>query len=159
MAELITSVCLTKNYSKYGDLESMTSSINNHEALLYVMVTMSAVDRQMTDVELARIGSLVNNLPVFRGFDENRVVEVAQTCGEILSQEDGLRTVLKTIAETLPNKLYETAYALAVEIAAADLDVTQEELRFLAMLRDNFNLDKLVVSAIERGARARHTVI
>jgi len=137
----------------------MTDSINHHEALLYVMVTMSAVDRQMTDTELARIGNLATNLPVFKEFDENQVVRIAQTCGEILSQEEGLKTVLKIVAESLPKKLYETAYALAVEIAAVDLDVKQEELRFLAMLRDNFNLDKLVVSAIERGARARHTVV
>jgi tellurite resistance protein len=137
----------------------MTVSINHHEALIYVMVTMSAVDRQMTDSELARIGNLVTNLPVFKEFDENRVVEIAQTCGEILSQDEGLKTVLKMVAEALPRKLYETAYALAVEIAAVDLDVKQEELRFLAMLRDNFNLDKLVVSAIERGARARHTIV
>ena len=137
----------------------MTDSINHHEALLYVMVTMSAVDRQMTDTELARIGNLVTNLPVFKEFDENKVVRISQTCGEILSQEEGLKTVLKIVAESLPKKLYETAYALAVEIAAVDLDVKQEELRFLAMLRDNFNLDKLVVSAIERGARARHNVV
>jgi len=137
----------------------MTVSINHHEALIYVMVTMSVVDRQMTDSELARIGNLVTNLPVFKEFDENRVVEIAQTCGEILSQDEGLKTVLKMVAEALPRKLYETAYALAVEIAAVDLDVKQEELRFLAMLRDNFNLDKLVVSAIERGARARHTIV
>ncbi|MEM8663811.1 MAG: Tellurite resistance protein TerB, partial [Pseudomonadota bacterium] len=55
-----------------------------------------------------------------------------------------------------PKPLHETAYALAVEVAAADLNIQQEELRFLAMLRDALGLEKLVVAAIERGARARH---
>lgn len=36
------------------------------------------------------------------------------------------------------------------------LAVGKEELRFLAILRDRFGLDKLVTSAIERGAMARH---
>ena len=58
----------------------------------------------------------------------------------------------------LAEKLYETAYALAVEVAAADLDVGQEELRFLEMLQDKLGLDALVKTAIERGARARHSI-
>ena len=137
----------------------MTSPISHHEALLYVMVTMSAVDRQMTDDELRRIGQIVQTMPVFRDFDEEHVIMVAESCGGYLAQEDGLRTVLDMVADALPPKLYETAYACAVEIAAADLHVEQEELRLLQMLRDRLDLDKLTVAAIERGARARHRTI
>jgi hypothetical protein len=60
------------------------------------------------------------------------------------------------IANTLVPRLYETAYALAVEVAAADLHVEQEELRFLQLLRDRLDLDKLTVAAIEHGARVRY---
>ncbi|MGE0613444.1 MAG: Tellurite resistance protein TerB, partial [Hyphomicrobiales bacterium] len=48
-----------------------------------------------------------------------------------------------------------TAYALAVEIAAADLDVQPEEMRLLELLAEQLNLDRLITAAIERGARAR----
>jgi hypothetical protein len=58
----------------------------------------------------------------------------------------------------LPEKLYETAYALAVEVAAVDRIVRNEEIRFLELLRDKLRLDKLTIAAIERGARARHQV-
>ncbi|MEM1049117.1 MAG: tellurite resistance TerB family protein [Pseudomonadota bacterium] len=137
----------------------MTSPISHHEALLFVMVTMSAADRQMTDDELMRIGQIVQTLPVFRDFNENNLISVAESCGGYLSQEDGLETVLDMVANALPPKLYETAYAVAVEVAAADLHVEQEELRLLQMLRDTLDLDKLTVAAIERGARARHRTI
>lgn len=137
----------------------MTSPISHHEALLFVMVTMSAVDRQMTDEELRRIGQIVQTIPVFRDFNEEDVVSVAESCGGYLAQDEGLKNVLQMVAEALPPKLYETAYAVAVEVAAADLRVEQEELRFLQMLRDTLNLDKLTVAAIERGARARHRTV
>lgn len=137
----------------------MTSPISHHEALLFVMVTMSAVDRQMTDEELRRIGQIVQTIPVFRDFNEEDVVSVAESCGGYLAQDEGLKNVLQMVAESLPPKLYETAYAVAVEVAAADLRVEQEELRFLQMLRDTLNLDKLTVAAIERGARARHRTV
>jgi hypothetical protein len=51
----------------------MTSPFHTHDALIYLMVTMSAVDKAMNDAELARIGRLVTFLPVFKGFDEERL--------------------------------------------------------------------------------------
>lgn len=134
----------------------MDQPISHHEALVFAMVTMSAVDSTMTDDELRKIGEIVETLPVFRDFDAERLVSVSETCGDILQEDDGLETILELIRTCLPRELYETAYALAVDIAAADLRVKQEELRFLAMLRDSLGLEKLVVAAIERGAQARN---
>ncbi|MQT13116.1 tellurite resistance TerB family protein [Segnochrobactrum spirostomi] len=130
--------------------------ITHHDALIYAMVTLAAVDRAMTDAELGTIGELVSNLPVFADYDRERLVKSASTCGEILRGKDGLALVLDIINDALPPKLRETAYALAVEIAASDLLVDDEELRFLEMLRDRLDLDPLVVAAIERSARVRY---
>ena len=131
------------------------STIPVHDSLIYIMVTMSMVDRQTSDRELSRIGDIIKTLPVFAKFDKNRLTEVSKACGEILQDEENLETILNIAAE-LPDKLHETAYALALEVAAADLHVEQEELRFLQLLRDKLSLDKLVAAALERGARARH---
>jgi tellurite resistance protein len=132
----------------------MTSKPSIQEALIYTMVTMSAVDRIVSDGELAKIGNIVSQLPAFAKFDPEKLVKIAEDCGEILSREDGLETILTTIAATLPKKMHETAYALAVDVAAVDRDVR----RFLEMLRDSLHLDTLIIAAIERGARARHQV-
>ncbi|MGH6735105.1 MAG: tellurite resistance TerB family protein [Methyloceanibacter sp.] len=137
----------------------MTEPLHHHDALIYAMVTMSAVDRTMTDAELARIGEIVANLPVFAGYDGDKLVQTSQTCGEILGSDNGLEQVLQLIRSALPKKLRETAYAVALEVAAADLSVRPEELRFLDMLRDNLDLDKLTTAAIERGIRARNMVL
>jgi tellurite resistance protein len=133
--------------------------ITPHEALIYVMVTMSAVDRQISDHELERIGQIVRQLPVFMGYDTDTLAKTAEGCGELLSQEDGLDELLEVVAAALPKKLYETAYALAAEVAAADLRVPVEEIRFLELLRDALHLNKLDTSAIERCVRARHQTI
>lgn len=134
-------------------------ALTHHDALIYAMVTLSAADRKMTDRELEKIGSIVQTMPIFRDFDQNRLVSVAGTCGSLLQADDGLDTVLTIIAEALPARLHDTAYALAVEVAAADLHVEQEELRFLQMLRDRLKVDKLTVAAIETGARARYRTL
>ena len=134
----------------------MDTPLTPHEALIYVMVTTSAADRTLSDTEVRRIGELVRSLPAFHNFDEEKLVPTAEACGDLLGQENGLTRALDAIAEALPERLHDTAYALAVEAAVADLELTQEELRFLEMLRDRLDLDKLSVAAIEHAARARH---
>jgi hypothetical protein len=60
------------------------------------------------------------------------------------------------VIAALPKRLQDTAYSLVVEITAVDLQLTQEELRFLELVRDKMDLDRLVTAAIETAARARH---
>ena len=60
------------------------------------------------------------------------------------------------VRENLPEKLWETAYALACDVAAADGKLEEAELRLLEEIRYELNIDRLHAAAIERGARARH---
>ena len=140
-------------------MEAKMPKITPHEALIYVMITTAAADRQISDRELDRIAQLVRQLPVFMGYDVDNLPAAAERCGGVLSNEDGLDEMLDMIAGALPKKLYETAYALAVEVAAADLKVPDEEIRLLELLRDALHLDKLVTAAIERSAKARHQTL
>ncbi len=133
----------------------MTQSVTPQEALIYVMVTISAADASMSDAELLQIGDVVRTLPAFRDFNNDQILLVAQAAGKVLGGDEGLSRMLDVVADALPEKLHDTAYAMAVEIAASDLNVRQEELRFLQMLRDRLGLDKLTIAAIERSAQAR----
>ncbi|MDH3700691.1 MAG: tellurite resistance TerB family protein [Alphaproteobacteria bacterium] len=130
--------------------------LSKQAALIYTMVIVSASDRQMPDTELSTIGQIVQGLPVFDGFDSDTLTETAATCAEMLSAEEGLETALQVIDNALPEGLRETAYALAVEIAAADRKVELEEMRVLEMVRHRLDIDRLVAAALERAVRARY---
>lgn len=131
-------------------------AISHQAALIYVMVVVSAADGSMSEPELRTIGDLTKHLPAFRGFDENRLLQVSQECAAILEEEDGLDAVLGLIGESLPDHLRETAYWLALEVALADSRVALEEIRVLDLLRRSLGIDRLAASALERGARARY---
>ncbi|WP_339831181.1 tellurite resistance TerB family protein [uncultured Parvibaculum sp.] len=135
------------------------STISPENALIYIMVTMSAVDRAMSDNELRDIGTIVQTLPAFRNFNPERLIPVAKECAAILQEDGGLDAVFGLAKDALPPHLRETGYALAVEIATSDLAVGAEEIRLLQLLRDTLDIDKLTAAAIERGARARHMPI
>ncbi|MER8385864.1 tellurite resistance TerB family protein [Mesorhizobium sp. M0166] len=129
--------------------------LSPHEAMIYLMVITSASDRDMTDVELARIGDVVRSWPVFEDFNRERLVEVAQACQKMLQEKDGLEGVLARVAEALPERLRDTAYAAAFEVAAVDLEMRLEEVRVLQLVRRALDLDALTVAAIARAAKAR----
>ncbi len=100
-----------------------------HEALIYLMVVTSASDRDMTDVELARIGEVVQTWPIFEDFDAEKLVKIAQDCQKLLHQDGGLQKVISLAQGAIPLHLHETAYAAAFEVAAVDLEMRMEELR------------------------------
>ena len=129
--------------------------LDPHGALIYTMVMVSAADSNMTGAELAIIGEIVGHLPAFRGFDRERMPSVLESCSRLLSREDGLEEAFAEIKQVLPANLRETAYALACDVAAADGEATQEELRVLELMRHRLNIDRLIAAGIERGARAR----
>lgn len=131
-------------------------TISHHAALIYVMVVVAASDGAMTDPELEAIGRRIRTLPVFRDFDPDRLVPVAQECGAILQDDDGLNAVLGLVEEALPDHLRETAYYLALEVALTDAAVKLEEIRVIERLRHALGLEKLIAAALERGARARY---
>ena len=126
-----------------------------HRALIACMTVASAADNQLKPVELRLIGSLAAHLPVFADFDlHNLPIYVEDTLHRLKTLEN-IEPLLIEIREKLPVSMYETAYALAVDMVAADLKASEAELNFLQILRQILGLDRLICAGIERGARAR----
>ncbi len=129
------------------------------DCLIAVMVAISASDENIRTCELVTIEAIVNHLPVFAGYDADRLRLVSQTVFDLFAVEDGLDALFGLIRENLPEKLNETAYALACDVAAADGTLREEELRLLEEIRYELKIDRLHAAAIERGARARHMTL
>ena len=126
------------------------------DCLLALMIAISASDEDIRTAELVKIQAAVQLLPVFAGYDEDRIRTVSETVFDLFEQEEGLDALFGLIRTGLPERLYETAYALACDVAAADGKLGETELRLLEEIRYELALDRLHAAAIERGARARH---
>jgi len=134
-------------------------SLTPQDALVAVMIAISASDEDIRTAELVKINAAVNHLPVFANYDLDRLNLTAQTVFDLFEQEDGLDALFGLVREALPERLYETAYALACDVAAADGLLEETELRLLEEMRYELNIDRLHAAAIERGARARHMTV
>ncbi|MEP5153977.1 tellurite resistance TerB family protein [Planktotalea sp.] len=130
--------------------------LSPQDCLVALMIAVSASDEDIRTVELVKIQTAVNNLPVFASYDIDRMNIIAQTVFDLFEQEDGLDALFGLVRDNLPERLFETAYALSCDVAAADGTLQESELRILEEVRYELDIDRLHAAAIERGARARH---
>ncbi|MBL8597636.1 MAG: tellurite resistance TerB family protein [Devosia sp.] len=131
------------------------AALTAHEALIHIMVIAASADSKVSDRELEIISRLVNRSPVFETFDHSDLGHVAAQAIDLIKDSSNLERAMQMILDSLPARLHDTAYALAVEVASVDLKLEQEELRYLELIRDHLVLDGLVSAAIESSARAR----
>lgn len=132
-----------------------TASMTPQDALVALMIAVSASDEAIRTAELVMIQEVVNHLPVFAGYDADHFDQIAQVVFDLFEEEDGLDALFGLVRDALPERLYETAYALACDVAASDGKLAETELRLLQEIRHELNIDRLHAAAIERGARAR----
>jgi len=145
-------------YEKDADM-TPDAPLTAQDALAALMVAVSASDETIRTAELVKMSNAINNLPVFAGYDAERLPRVSKMVFELLEQEDGLEALFGLIRDALPEKLFETAYALSCDVAAADGEIDNAEARMLEEIRYELKIDRLHAAAIERGSRARHMTL
>lgn len=133
----------------------MATTMSPHSALVHVMVLTACVDSRLEQQEIDMMSNMVRLLPVFRSYDMARLSADAESCLAYLEKDDGIDELMEIIADSLPDHLGETAYALACDIAVADGQLGQDELEILMIVRQSLGVGRLPAAAIERGARAR----
>jgi len=147
------------NRYRRAALTEENPSLSPQDALVAIMIAVSASDENIRTSELVSIERIVDHMPVFGEYDKDRMQRVSKTVLDLFAEEDGLDALFGLLREALPERLNETAYALACDVAAADGLLAQHELRFLREIRYELEIDRLHAAAIERGARARHLTI
>ncbi len=140
-------------------MADISASLTPQDALVAIMIATSASDEKIRTAELLTIERIVNHFPVFTGYDQDRLTDVAGIVFELFEDEDGIAALFGLIRDALPAKLNETAYAMACDVAAADGFLGEGELRLLEEMRYELDIDRLHAAAIERGARARHLTV
>lgn len=131
-------------------------SLSPQDCLVALMLAVSASDEQLPTTELLTIQRIVNHLPVFADYDQDRITHVSQIVFDLYAEEEGLDALFDLVVQNLPAPLFETAYAMACDVAAADGELREQELRLLEEMRWQLEIDRLGAAAIEHAARVRH---
>jgi tellurite resistance protein len=140
-------------------MADVSAPMTPQDALVALMIATSASDEVLRTSELVTIERIVNHFPVFSGYDQDRLKQVSQIVFDLFEEEDGIAALFGLIRDALPEKLNETAYAMACDVAAADGRLGEGELRLLEETRYELDIDRLAAAAIEHGARVRHRTV
>jgi hypothetical protein len=133
------------------------TSLDPQTALVCTMVLVAAAESGgISDREIGVMATLVQTLPIFEGFSGGQLRDAADAAVTLLREDEGLAHAGRLVRESLPPRLRETAYTLACEVVAAETVHGQAILRMLEFIGAELRLDRLVISAIERGTRARY---
>jgi len=130
--------------------------LSPQDALVAIMLAVSVADGSVRTAELVQITNLIENLPAFANFDQAKLQDMGPMMMRLMNEDDGLDRLFDLVRRFLPERLWETAYALACDVAAADGKISGPEGEMLEAIRDELRLDRLHAAAIERGARARY---
>lgn len=139
--------------------QDVSHTMTPQDCLVALMIAVSASDANILTAELVKIQSTLNHLPIFAEYDIDRLNVMSHLVLDLFEQEDGVDALFELIIDHLPQRLYETGYALCCDVAAADGIIREPELRLLEEMRYTLNIDRLHAAAIERGARARHITL
>ena len=139
--------------------QDVSHTMTPQDCLVALMIAVSASDANILTADLVKIQSTLNHLPIFAEYDIDRLNVMSQLVLDLFEQEDGVDALFELIIDHLPQRLYETGYALCCDVAAADGIIREPELRLLEEMRYTLNIDRLHAAAIERGARARHITL
>lgn len=140
-------------------MNDILASLSAQDALVAVMVAVSAADDEVPTSELLAISRIVDHMPIFAEYDIDRIARVSKSVFSLFEDEDGIEALFGLVRDALPKRFFETAYALACDVAAADGALRQTELRMLEEIRGELAIDRLHAVAIEWGARARHMTL
>ena len=109
--------------------QDVSHTMTPQDCLVALMIAVSASDANILTAELVKIQSTLNHLPIFAEYDIDRLNVMSQLVLDLFEQEDGVDALFELIIDHLPQRLYETGYALCCDVAAADGIIREPELR------------------------------
>ena len=88
--------------------------------MAHTMVMASAIDAEMTDSELLRIGQQINCIPLLEDYEPDKLATDAAASTDPFVGDGGVDVATDQIKAALPTRMRKTAYAFYCEIVAAD---------------------------------------
>tara|TARA_Y100000991_G_C21791080_1_gene271341 strand:- start:4 stop:408 length:405 start_codon:yes stop_codon:yes gene_type:complete len=123
--------------------------------ILQLLYLTALSDGELAPIELESIKAKLVTYPLLKTISSNRREKVLSDLLGTLKDKT-TDDLLDEINQGIPSNLKETAYALALEVCAKDLDMHSSELVFMKKVAKIFNLDKEMVNALRKSVDVRY---
>jgi tellurite resistance protein len=102
------------------------SALGPAEAFAAITLATVAADGYLTDEEAHTMMATLNRMHLFRSYPSEVLRRMFDKLCSLIKRQ-GFDGFIKLAVSSLPHDLYETAFAVATDLALADGEVTKEE--------------------------------
>lgn len=125
-------------------------------ALIEVLLLAAASDGNIDKHEQSYILRTLYQTKSLQSFTQQDLAGIQRQLHEKLMRGSTQDDILKAAGFQLDEQKRNVAYALALELCYANINVEEGERRFLKLLRDTWDLDKGAVHSIHLSAELRY---
>ena len=122
--------------------QEITETILSGKTGAFAGVVFAAVasDERITDKELNYLRIILSRMRLFEGWSDSQYQSLFDKLNDILKKQ-GFDTLLEKSIGALAPKLYQTVFAISVDLVLADGIVTREEKDFLYDLQQKLGME------------------
>ncbi len=125
------------------------------ESFAAILLLIVAADGQLTASEASLLEATLGQMHLFRGYPADFLPQtVAKLCQTLRVQ--GQEALLMAALASLPRDLYDTTYAIALDLALVDADIGPEEQQILDRLQAATGLQTEVVELLQWAMTIKH---
>ncbi len=125
------------------------------EAFAAIVLFVVAADGQLMPDEIELLDSTLSRMHLFQGYPVDYLQQTfAKLCD--LLRSAGSEVVLTMALQALPRDLYDTTYAIALDLAYADGEVSPDERDLLNCLQAATGLPVETVTLLEQAMAIKH---
>lgn len=128
-------------------MEVTKNSLSKAEAFAGVIIAAVASDQELSEDEIKFMQFMFSRMRLFQGWAKEQYNTLFHNLLRVLKQQ-GLDTFLEMCIRVLPEKLYQTVFAISVDLVLADGSVSREEKDFLYDLQKHLEIDTELASKI-----------
>ena len=127
-------------------------------ALLKIILLASVSDGEIQAPELTLMNQIKDLHPELRQVSEKEIQEATVDIYNKLSAGMDFEHIITQLAKDMTQGQKEKAYALSVEVCAADFGISLEERGFLQELENQFSISPELKSAVLKSIKLRYSI-
>ena len=127
-------------------------------SLLKIILLASVADGEIQPPELALMNQIKDFHPELKQVSEKEIQEASVDIYNKLSAGMDFEHIIAQLAKDMTQEQKEIAYALSVEVCAADFGISLGENDFLQELAKQFSISSDVKSVVKKSIKLRYSI-
>ena len=128
----------------------------NGEKILTILYLAAAADGHIDESEMTMFDKIRHTYVALSGISNSRLEKITHQCLKNITDGESIASLIRRISIGMNENLRNITYALAVEVCAANFNISNLEADFLSILKDTLGVSDSISEATLLSANVRY---